>query len=263
MFSFFVNLLKERNIIWNLAINDCKARFASSGLGVIWSFLTPLMTILVFWFVCQVGFKNPPIKDVPFMVWYIPAYLSWNYFSETLVQAANSLMEYRYLVKKVNFEVAIIPVIKVISYALIHFGFLLFIVFVNLAYGRKVSLYYLQSFYYFFCMIVLLSALGWLLSAIAAFIPDMINVVSIIIQIGFWATPIFWNPDDMGTAVQTILKFNPMFYVCQGYRESFIYEIGFWSHPLYTVYFWLFVLIILIFGIRTFIKLRPQFDDVL
>ena len=112
-------------------------------------------------------------------------------------------------------------------------------------------------------MIVLLSALGWLLSAIAAFIPDMINVVSIIIQIGFWATPIFWNPDDMGTAVQTILKFNPMFYVCQGYRESFIYEIGFWSHPLYTVYFWLFVLIILIFGIRTFIKLRPQFDDVL
>ena len=103
MFSFFVNLLKERNIIWNLAINDCKARFASSGLGVIWSFLTPLMTILVFWFVFQVGFKNPPIKDVPFMVWYIPAYLSWNYFSETLVQAANSLMEYRYLVKKVNF----------------------------------------------------------------------------------------------------------------------------------------------------------------
>ena len=263
MIKFFAVLFREREVIWNLSINDCKARFASSGLGVVWSFLNPLMTIFVFWLVFQVGFKNAPIQDVPFMVWYIPAFLSWNYFSETLVQVTNSLMEYRYLVKKVNFNVAVIPVIKVISYALIHMGFLVFIVLINMLYGQKISLYYFQSLYYFFCMFILLCALGWLLSSIAAFIPDMINVVSIVIQIGFWATPIFWNPEDMGTTVQTILKLNPMYYVCQGYRESFIYEIPFWEHPLYTVYFWLIVLIILICGIRTFFKLSPQFDDVL
>lgn len=258
-----VNLLREREVIWNLSINDCKARFASSGLGVIWSFLNPLMTIFVFWFVFQVGFRNAPVENVPFMVWYIPAFLSWNYFSETLIQVTNSLMEYRYLVKKVNFEVAVIPVIKVISYALIHLAFIFFIVGINLIYGQKLSIYYLQSFYYFFCMIALLCSLGWLLSAVAALLPDVVNVIGIVIQIGFWATPIFWNPMEMSPIIQKILKLNPMFYVCEGYRESFIYKIGFWQHPIYTVYFWVLIAFIFVFGIRTFTRLRPQFDDVL
>lgn len=263
MMGFFKALVKEREVVWNLAVNDCKARFASSGLGVIWSFLTPLMTILVFWFVFQVGFRNAPVENVPFMVWYIPAFLSWNYFSETLIQVTNSLVEYRYLVKKVNFEVSVIPVLKVISYGFIHFAFIFFIIGINLLYGERPTLYYLQGFYYFFCMIALLCALGWLLSAVAAFLPDVVNVIGIVIQIGFWATPIFWNPVTMSPTVQKILKLNPMFYICQGYRESFVYGIGFWRHPVYTIYFWVLVAVILVFGIRTFTRLRPQFDDVL
>ena len=263
MLVFFKNLAKERLVIWNLAKNDCTARFASSGLGVIWSFLTPLMTILVFWFVFQVGFKNAPIQNVPFMVWYIPAFLSWNYFSETLIQVTSSLREYKYLVTKVNFEVSIIPLIKVISYAFIHFAFIFFIIFINLLYGQKITLYYFQSLYYFFFIFMLLSSLGWLLSSVAAFIPDVVNVIGIVIQIGFWATPIFWEPSTMNPIVQSILKLNPMFYICQGYRESFIYQVAFWERPFQTTYFWIFVLVILILGVKSFTKLRPQFDDVL
>lgn len=263
MIEFLKELWSERDVVWRLSTNDCKARFASSGLGVIWSFLTPLMTILVFWFVFQVGFRNPPIENVPFMVWYIPAFLSWNYFSETLIQVTNSLIEYRYLVKKVNFQVSMIPIIKVVSYGFIHFAFIAFIIFINFVYGQKINLYYFQSIYYFICMIVLLSALGWLLSTIAAFLPDVSNVIGIVIQIGFWATPIFWDPISMNPTIQKILKLNPMFYVCQGYRESFIYKVGFWEHPIYTLYFWGLTFLILVVGIRTFIKLSPQFDDVL
>lgn len=263
MAKFIIKLWNERDIIWKLAINDCKARFASSGLGIIWSFLTPLMTILVFWFVFQVGFRNPPIANVPFMVWYIPAFLSWNYFSETLIQATNSLIEYRYLVKKVNFQVSMIPLIKVISYGFIHFIFIGFIIFINIVYRQKPSLYYLQSLYYFLCMIILLCALGWLLSSVAAFLKDVSNVIGIVIQIGFWATPIFWDPSSMNETVQKVLKLNPMFYICQGYRESFIYKVGFWEHPFYSAYFWIFTIIIMIAGIITFNKLSPQFDDVL
>lgn len=263
MLKFFKSIIKEREILWSLAINDCKARFASSGLGMVWSFLTPLMTILVFWFVFQVGFRSSPVEDVPFMVWYIPAYLSWNYFSETLIQVTNSLMEYRYLVKKVNFEVSIIPVFKVISYAFVHFAFIFFIIGINILYGKMPTIYYVQGFYYFMCMIILLCSMGWFLSAVAAFIPDVVNVIGIVIQIGFWATPIFWNPSTMNPIIQKILKINPMYYICQGYRESFVYGIGFWKHPLYTIYFWLLVTVIMWSGIKIFQNLRPQFDDVL
>lgn len=263
MVNFFSALYKERGVIWNLSINDVKARFASSGLGAVWSFITPLMNIFVFWIVFQVGFKNPPIEDVPFMVWYLPAFLSWNYFSETLVQVTNSLLEYRYLVKKVNFETSVIPVIKVVSYGMIHLVFIWLIILLNFLYGINPSWYYLQVIYYFICMFALLCALGWLLSAVAAFFADVINVVGIVTQIGFWATPIFWNPESMNPIVVKILKFNPMYYICQGYRNTFIYKVGFWEDPLYALYFWMIVLCVGIVGIKLFVKLRPQFDDVL
>ena len=71
--KFLMDLYKEKRVIWQLAKNDCKARFAAAGLGVVWAFLQPLLNILVLWFVFQVGFRSMPVEDVPFIVWYIPA----------------------------------------------------------------------------------------------------------------------------------------------------------------------------------------------
>lgn len=84
---FIYDLFLQRKVIWQLAKNDCKARFAAAGLGMAWAFLQPLLNILVIWFVFQVGFKSMPVDDVPFIVWYIPAFLSWNFFSESSTQS--------------------------------------------------------------------------------------------------------------------------------------------------------------------------------
>ena len=118
--QFIKELWSEKKLVWELAKNDCKARFSSSALGAVWTFLQPLINILVIWYVFEIGFKNPPVDDVPFIVWYLPAFLSWNFFSEGLSTSTTSLLEYSYLVKKVNFKVSIIPVIKIVSAALIH-----------------------------------------------------------------------------------------------------------------------------------------------
>lgn len=261
--EFLKEVFHERKLIWELAKNDCKARFSSSALGSIWTFLQPLINILVIWFVFQVGFKSAPVENVPFMVWYLPAFLSWNFFSEGLSQSTTSLMEYSYLVKKVNFKVSIIPIIKILSAAFIHFGFIIFIIIVNLVYNRGFSLYYFQVIYYFICTFVLMMGLGWLFSSISVFLSDFTNIISIIIQTGFWATPIFWDPSNMAPVVQQVLKLNPMYYICQGYRDSFIYGIGVWERPQITLYYWGITAIILLLGIRMYRKLSPQFDDVL
>lgn len=261
--QFIKELYQERRLLWELAKNDCKARFSSSALGSIWTFLQPLINILVIWYVFQVGFKTAPVENVPFIVWYLPAFLSWNFFSEGLSQATTSLVEYSYLVKKVNFKVSIIPIIKIMSAAFIHFGFILFIIVVNLLYHREVSWYYFQAIYYFLCAFALMAGLGWLFSSISAFLSDFTNIISIIIQTGFWATPIFWDPSSMAPIVQQVLKFNPMYYICQGYRDSFIYNIGVWERPKITLYFWVVTIFILIIGTKLYKRLSPQFDDVL
>lgn len=263
MIKFIRDLWSDRYIVWQLAKNDCKARFASAALGMTWSFMQPLLNVLVLWFVFQVGFKSMPVEDVPFIVWYIPAFLSWNFFQEAVSQSTNSLAEYCYLLKKVNFNVPIIPLIKVFSAAIIHMAFIVFIVVINLIYGRRPTVYFLQMFYYFLCAFCLSASLGWLLSALNVFLRDVANLVSLVLQIGFWMTPLFWDPARLSPVVRTLLKLNPMYYVCVGYRESIISTIPFWYHPKLTLYFWSLVIIIFVSGSTIFRKLRPQFADVL
>lgn len=263
-FNIFIrDVVQNRQMLFVLSKNDFKAKYSSSILGSFWGFVQPLVTILVMWFVFQVGLKNPPQNDVPFIVWFVPAYLAWAYFSEALASVTNSIIEYQYLVRKVNFRVSIIPLVKVISSSFVHVAFIAFIFFVLLIYKVPFSIYNLQVVYYFFSMVVLLIGFGWMLSALTAFAPDIATIVNVFIQIGFWATPIFWSPATMSPVVQFVLKLNPMFYICQGYRDSFINHIWFWEHGYTTVLFWVTTLVVLVSGALIFKKIRPHFADIL
>ncbi len=261
--NFIIDIAKNRNVLWALAKNDFKARFINSFLGIIWAFLQPLTTLLVFWFVFEVGFKSAPINSVPFVVWFAPAFLIWSYFSEALMASTGSLKEYSYLVKKVNFRVSMIPLVKVISSSYVHIGFIGFIFFLLSIYDIGFSIYNIQVIYYFLCTVILLVGLGWLLSAISVFVSDTINVVTVFIQIGFWMTPIFWSPDTMSPLVQSVLKLNPMFYICRGYRDSFIDYVWFWNRGYTNLYFFVTTSILFVLGALIFKRLRPHFADVL
>lgn len=261
--EFISGLWENRKILWRLGKNDCRARFSSSGLGIIWAFLQPLLNIIILWFVFQVGFKSMPVENVPFIIWYIPAFLSWNYFSEAVSQGTNSLVEYSYLLKKVNFKSELIPIIKVISAGIVHSVFIIFIIVINIIYGRWPNIYYIQILYYFFCSLCLCAALSWLLSSITVFVKDVSNLVGVVLQVGFWATPLFWDPSQMSPTVQFVLKLNPMYYVCMGYRESVLGQYWFFAHYRETIYFWCIVIIIFNIGTKLFCRLRPHFDDVL
>ena len=112
-------------------------------------------------------------------------------------------------------------------------------------------------------MCVLALGLGWAVSALNPFMRDVGQIVSVVLQIGFWATPIFWDINMMPSKLQIVLKLNPMFYIVQGYRESFIYFLPFWKHPFQTLYFWIVAVAIFVIGALIFKKLKPQFVDVL
>ena len=260
---FLADIFRDRNLLWGLGKNDLKSRFAASFLGSAWAIVQPLVTILVFWFVFQAGFRNPPRSGVPFIIWFAPAYLSWCFFSEALSSGTNSLMEYSYLVKKVKFRVSTVPLVKILSSMFIHTGFIVFIFFMLIVSGVPLSIYNIQVFYYFFCTCVLLVGLCWCLSAIAPFVKDTVNIVNVFLQIGFWITPIFWSPDEMTVWVQMLLKLNPMFYICRGYRDSFVDHVWFWQRGNTNLFFWVVTVAVFFFGANLFHKLRPQFADVL
>jgi len=185
------------------------------------------------------------------------------FFSDSISAASNSLVEKAFLVKKVVFKVELIPLIKVLA-ALLPFLFLSLVMLVLFYFhGSSPDVYWIQLLYYALCLCVLVLSLSWLTSSVVVFYRDLSQVISMGLQLGFWATPVFWNPDTLSGKLKFFLFLNPMTYIVSGYRESLISKVWFWEKPLYTAYFWVLVSIFSFLGLFLFRKLRPHFADVL
>ena len=113
-FLFLKEIYAKRQLVWSLTKNDFKSKFAGSFFGIVWSFVIPIVTILVFWFVFTV-FKSAPIDNIPFIAWFVPAYVPWMFFTDCMTGSVNVLYEYNYLVKKIKFRTSMLPIVKVLS----------------------------------------------------------------------------------------------------------------------------------------------------
>ena len=263
MFNFLTSIFQNKTLLWSLTINDFKQRYLGNLLGITWAFIQPTVTILIFWFVFQVGFKAQPIDDVPFILWLLAGMIPWFFFAEGLSSGTNSIVANNFLVKKVVFRVSLLPIVPLLSALVIHAFFIFFMFGMFIFYGYSPSLYWLQIPYYLFATAVLLLGLSWLTSSIVVFFKDIGQIVAMIIQFGFWLTPIFWSMKMVPERYQWIIELNPMVYIINGYRESMIYQQWFWNDFNMTIYFWVVTGVIFMLGGLTFKKLRPHFADVL
>lgn len=261
------NLCKEiyynRKLIITLSKNDFKTRFAGSYLGITWAFVQPIVVVLIYWFVFQVGFKSAPMEDFPFLLWLIAGIVPWFFFNEGLMNATNSLVEYSYLVKKVVFKISVLPIVKVISALYVHVFFVLFANIIYLLYGYTPTIYMVQAVYYSICTFVLVLGISYMTSAIIVFFKDLGQIVNILLQFGMWMTPVMWSYDMMPQSLQWVLKLNPMYYIVEGYRDTFIRHVWFWERYNQTIYFWIVTLCIFVVGTLIFKKTKPHFSDVL
>lgn len=263
-FSFFIrDLYNGRWLIIELTKNDFKTRYLGSYLGLLWAFVNPAIMIFIFWFVFQVGFKAKPIDNFPFILWLISGIIPWFFFSESLATATSSVMEKSFLVKKVVFRVSTLPVIKILSALIIHLFFVGIIFVMFLLYGFSPHLYNIQLVYYLFAMIFFVLGLSWITSSLNIFLKDVGQVVGVLLQFGFWLTPVFWSLDMVPKKYQYLIKLNPVHYLINGYRDSLIYKVGFWHHYKMTPYFWIVTSILFVTGAVIFRKVRPHFADVL
>ncbi len=259
-------LYHNKKLIWSLAKNDFKTKYAGSYLGIVWAFIQPVVTVLVYWFVFGVVRQGSP-KAVPFVLWLITGLVPWFFFQEALTQGTGCLMEYSYLVKKIVFNINVLPVIKIISSLFVHLFFAAFTLFLFCCYGYFPDIYALQLLYYSICVFMLTLALSYTTCAVTVFFRDLKQIIAIGLQVGIWMTPIMWDFVDMNinpySRIARLLKINPMYYIVAGYRNALIDKQCFWEHPWQTAYFWLVTVVLFVFGARLFRKLKVHFADVL
>lgn len=257
------DLLKNRRIILQLASNDFRNKFAGSYLGIFWAFVQPIVNVTVYWFIFSKGLKTGPEGDYPFLLWLISGICPWFFLNDALNSSINSLVEYSYIVKKVRFNISIIPLIKIISSTFVHAFFISIVVIVFLIYQYPITIYAIQTIYYSFCTLLLIIGLVYFAAAIHIFFRDMSQIVSILLQYSMWTVPIMIADQNFPAVMIPLLKYNPLYYLIQGYRDCFIDRIWFWERPGMTFYYWGIVLAALWIGRGTFRRLKPHFADVL
>jgi len=262
----FKDIIESRQLIRKLAVNDFKKRYVGSLLGILWAFIQPLVTIVLYYAVF--GLIMPGARtsgsDVPFVLYLTAGMVPWFFFSEGLSSGTAALTDYNYLVKKVVFRIDVLPVIKVVAAVFTHLFFLALLLVLSCICGYWPSLYTLQVVYYSLCTMVLVLALCYFTSAVVVFFRDLGQLISVCLQVLVWATPIMWNLDMIGSkTVRTLLMANPLVYVVDGYRDAVFQHVWFFEKPLHTAYFWLVTCLLMWLGTHVFNKLKGHFADVL
>lgn len=261
--EFVRDIVGKRLVIYQLTRQDFRNRYLGSTLGFVWTFIQPLVMVLILWSVFTLAFRVPSIKGVPFSLYLLVGIAAWHFFSESLSMSTSVFQEYAFMVKKVNFKIAILPMVKILSCLIVHGIFLVIVIVVLCASGVRFSFYWLQAFYYMFALAIFLMGLSWITSSLNVFVRDVSQVVNILLQFGFWLTPLVWYLERVPRQYHVFLKLNPLFYVVDGYRRSFLYHVPFWKDYPWTLYYWAVTLLILFLGIVIFRKLKPHFADVL
>lgn len=265
MTGFVREIYEMRYLIYELIKRDFKSRYMGSVLGLFWAILQPLLMNAIMWFVFTFGLKvgRGPM-GVPFICYLFTGMLAWSYFSDSFTGSTNVISEYSFLVKKINFRLSILPIVKLLSSGIIAMIFLAIVIFILIVNGIYPTFWWFQFFYYMIAMMLLSLGLSWITSAMNVFIKDVGYVVSILLQFGFWMTPIFWDVHSLPGKWLIFVKLNPMAYIVNGYRDSFLMHKPFWEgDPFSIIWFWSFTVAALFTGIIVFKRLRPHFADVI
>lgn len=250
-------------LLLRLAWNDFKLRYLGTYLGIAWSFLQPLTTLWVMWLVFSVGFKAQPIGDTSFFLWLMAGYVPWLFIGEAIPNATNSIYDYSYLVKKIVFPIQFLPLIKITTSAVLHVFFIGLMLIVFLISKNGLPIHAIQLVYYFFASFSLVSAVSYLTAAVAVFVKDIYQIVLMLLQIVFWATPIFWSIEQVPGWIKVYLKLNPAAYIVEGYRMALLGGGWFWHDIYWDIYFWVLVMLIGVLGAWVFARTKPHFSDVL
>jgi len=259
----FKELYRNRNLIIDLAKNDFKTKYAGSYLGIIWAFVQPIVTVAVYSFVFQVGFRSGSVEGCPYVLWLVAGMVPWFFFSDALIGATNTMLEYSYLVKKVVFKISILPIVKILSAMVVHVFFVAITFILFALFGYYPDIYCVQVIYYTFCLAVFVFALSYITCSIIIFFRDLGQIISIVLQIGMWMTPIMWQETMLAENFRWILKLNPIYYIVAGYRNALIDKVWFWQTPKQFLYFWGVTAIVFVIGSVVFKRLKVHFADVL
>jgi len=264
--NYWKDLWRYRELFYILSWRDLKVRYKQTIIGVVWSVLRPLLTMMIFTFVFgNIAKFNPP-EGIKYAVLVFAGLLPWQFFASGLTEASNSLIGNERLISKVYFPRMIIPAASIIT-SLVDFFISLALMFLLLIwYGivPSINIFFLPLFIImaFFASF----GVGLWLTALNVKYRDFKHVVPFLVQLGLYVSPVGFLSDVASKIIpekfRLLYYLNPMAGVIDGFRWCFFGE----KTPIYWSGMFVSLAVIIIFllvGIRTFRKMEKNFADLI
>jgi ABC-type polysaccharide/polyol phosphate export permease len=214
-------LFRYRALVASLVARDLKARYRGSALGFLWSFVNPLLLLLVYTFVFTVVIQRPLTGALaPFALFMFCGILPWTWFQSSLLESSNVLIAGGNLIRKVLFPAEVLPIVSVLA-GMVHFFFgLPILAAFFLYYGRPVlpvDLLWLPVIV--LVQLVLTLGLALLVSALTVHFRDLRDLLANLLTLWFFATPIIYPLAEAPEVVRPYLALNPFTHLAVAYQE--------------------------------------------
>ena len=233
LMKVFKELYNYRELLKTNIKKEVRGKYKGSWLGIIWTFLNPLLMLavyaLVFPYILRVKVEN-------YTIFMIVALIPWNFFTTAIQSGTGSVVANGNILKKVYFPREIIP-ISITTSQLVNFLITCIIMFIFILFsGVGFSIHIFLMPLLILIQYIIILALTFILSALTVFVRDVDHFVSVALTLGFYATPIVYQASMLPEKFQWILKINPLAQLIEAYRAILYYHelpnfvsIGIWG----------------------------------
>jgi len=256
--NYWKDLWRYRELFYILSWRDIKVRYKQTFLGAAWSIIRPLLTTIIFTVVfSKIAKLNNP-GNAPYALMVFAGMLPWQFFSNALSEASNSLVGNSNLITKVYFPRLIIPASSVIT-SLVDFAISFLILIIMMCWYQ-----YIPSWHIIFLPVFILLAflcafgVGLYLTAVNVKYRDFRYIIPFIIQFGLYITPVGFSSSLIGEKWKSLYSLNPMVGVIDGFRWCILGDPMNWISFAFSL---VVVIVFLIIGITYFRKMEKSFAD--
>jgi lipopolysaccharide transport system permease protein len=258
--NYWKDLWRYRELFYILTWRDLKVRYKQTVIGIAWSIIRPLLTMIVFSIVFGRIAKLPTEGTAPYAILVFAGLLPWQFFANALTESSNSLIGNTNLISKVYFPRLIIPASSIIT------SFVDFLISFVIMIGLMVYYQFVPSWHMLYMPLFLLIAflasfgVGLYITTLNVKYRDFRYIVPFIVQFGLYVSPVGFSSNVIPEKWRLLYSLNPMVGVIDGFRwcilggASKIYLPGFFiSLGVIVILLW--------YSILHFRKMEKSFAD--
>lgn len=252
-------LYEYKQLISSFALRDLKVKFSNTYVGILWSIINPIISLVILVFVFT-KITNSGTDKINPVVYTLSGLLIWNYFSETVQSSSMSIINSREIIQKIYFPKLVLPLSKIITSKIDFLVTLAMLIGAVCFYSAKIST---NIIYFPLCLglIFLLGMTGaiWT-SALCARYRDFQYVIPVFLRLGMFITPIGYSSKIVPDTFRTVYELNPLVGTINCVRWS-LFGIG---EINYHTFFSIGILVaFLIAGIYYFFSIEKDIVDIL